>query len=215
MCRLKKQGGQKRGFRPTLPVDHASAGDRGRGRACGDGSRSMPRLTIRSSGSSRISRTRCCGTSSRRPSSYRRQIGDLPPDVGSRWMATDQIGPFRFHFVDELAELEPNRRVVWLSSAPWNARVEYMCTADGDRTRVRATYQGDVVGFLQILVGWLPTRAFGWIPRAGLPPAEPGALDARCKPRNAGTTDYPNGVQEPERADLFAGVDSGRPAPAE
>ena len=40
---------------------------------------------------------------------YRRQIGDLPPDVGSQWMATDQIGPFRFHFVDELAELEPNR----------------------------------------------------------------------------------------------------------
>ena len=34
---------------------------------------------------------------------FRRQIGDLPPDVGTRWMATDQIGPFRFHFVDELA----------------------------------------------------------------------------------------------------------------
>jgi len=50
---------------------------------------------------------------------FRRQIGDLPLEVGTRWMATDQIGPFRFHFVDELAELEPDRRVVWLSSTPW------------------------------------------------------------------------------------------------
>ncbi len=104
---------------------------------------------------------------------FRRQIGDLPPDVGTRWMATDQIGPFRFHFVDELAELEPNRRVVWLSSAPWNARVEYLCTADGDRTLIRATYQGDVVGFLQVLVGWLPDASVRVVPRAGLPPAGP------------------------------------------
>jgi hypothetical protein len=28
-------------------------------------------------------------------------------------MATDRIGPFRFHFIDELAELEPNQHVVW------------------------------------------------------------------------------------------------------
>jgi hypothetical protein len=47
-------------------------------------------------------------------------------------MATDRIGPFRFHFIDELAELEPNRRVVWLSSAPWNSRVEYVCTPVGE-----------------------------------------------------------------------------------
>src|SRR6186997_1975840 len=94
---------------------------------------------------------------------FRRQIGDQPPRIGTRWMATDQIGPFRFHFVDELAELEADRRVVWLSSAPWNAQVEYLCIADGERTQVRATYQGHVVGFLQVLVGWLPTRMFGWI----------------------------------------------------
>lgn len=94
---------------------------------------------------------------------YRRQVGEGPPAIGTRWMATDQIGPFRFHFVDELAELEPNQRVVWLSSAPWNARVEYTCTPADDGTRIRATYQGDVVGFLRILVAWLPTWAFRWI----------------------------------------------------
>ena len=145
---------------------------------------------------------------------YRRQIGDLPPDVGSQWMATDQIGPFRFHFVDELAELEPNQRVVWLSSAPWNARVEYLCTADGDRTRIRATYQGDVVGFLQVLVGWLPTRAFGWIlardfHRLGR------VLSREASAARRWHDAYPDGASVPEAAGLFPGVDAGRAAPAE
>ena len=145
---------------------------------------------------------------------YRRQIGDLPPEVGTRWMATDQIGPFRFHFVDELAELEPNRRVVWLSSAPWNARVDYLCTADGDRTRVRATYQGDVVGFLKVLVGWLPTRAFGWILARDFHRLN-RVLSREVQAAQRWNNQYPDGVPEPDAADLFAGVDSGLPAPAE
>jgi uncharacterized protein YndB with AHSA1/START domain len=145
---------------------------------------------------------------------FRQQIGDQPPDVGTRWMATDQIGPFRFHFVDELAVLEPNHRVVWLSSAPWNARVEYLCTADGDGTRIRATYQGDVIGFLQVLVGWLPLRAFALIlgrdfHRLNRVLSREKLAAQRWRDR------YPNGIPEPDAADLFAGVDSGRPAPAE
>jgi uncharacterized protein YndB with AHSA1/START domain len=144
---------------------------------------------------------------------FRRQIGNQPPDLGSQWMATDQIGPFRFHFVDELAELEPNRRVVWLSSAPWNAQVEYLCTADGARTRIRATYRGDVVGFLKVLVGWLPTRAFGWIlardfQRLGR------VLSKEASAAQRWHDAYPDGVPVPEAADLSAGVDAGRPAPA-
>jgi uncharacterized protein YndB with AHSA1/START domain len=87
---------------------------------------------------------------------YRRQIGDQPPRIGTRWMATDRIGPFRFHFIDELAELEPNRRVVWLSSAPWNSRVEYICAPVGADTSVRASYDGDISGSLRLLTGWLP-----------------------------------------------------------
>jgi len=90
---------------------------------------------------------------------FRRRMDDGPVRVGSRWMATDRIGPFRFHFVDELAELEPNRRVVWLSSWPWNARVAYSCTAHGQGTHIRATYEGDVSGSLRIVVGWLPAWA--------------------------------------------------------
>jgi uncharacterized protein YndB with AHSA1/START domain len=94
---------------------------------------------------------------------FRRQIGDEPPRIGTRWMATDRIGPFRFHFIDELAELEPNHRVVWLSSAPWNSRVEYICTADGEITNVEARYEGDISGFLRLLTWWLPAGVVRWV----------------------------------------------------
>lgn len=94
---------------------------------------------------------------------FRRQIGDQPPRVGTRWMATDRIGPFRFHFIDELAELDPNGRVVWLSSAPWNSRVEYVCTPLDAGTSVRATYAGDISGSLRLLTWWLPLGIVRWI----------------------------------------------------
>ncbi|RPH35584.1 MAG: hypothetical protein EHM90_03945, partial [Chloroflexi bacterium] len=54
----------------------------------------------------------------------RRRIGDGSQTVGSRWAAVDRIGPFRIRFTDELGEVEPDARVAWLSSAPWNSRVE-------------------------------------------------------------------------------------------
>jgi uncharacterized protein YndB with AHSA1/START domain len=145
---------------------------------------------------------------------FRRQIDDLPPEVGTRWMATDQIGPFRFHFVDELAELEPNRRVAWLSSAPWNARVEYVCTAEGDGTRVRATYEGDVVGFLQVLVGWLPTRTFGWILARDFRRLDQ-VLSKEASSARRWRGAYPDGASEPDAAALFARADSRRAAQAE
>jgi hypothetical protein len=67
-------------------------------------------------------------------------------------------------FVDELVALEENRRVVWWSSAPWNARVEYACEPDGEGgTRIRATYEGDISGSLRLLVGWIPARLTHWI----------------------------------------------------
>ena len=93
----------------------------------------------------------------------RRPMGDELIGIGSRWMATDRIGPVRIHFVDELAELVPNRRVVWLSSAPWNARVEYDCAGDGRTTRVEARYSGDLGGPVRWLLGWLPSWATRWI----------------------------------------------------
>lgn len=91
---------------------------------------------------------------------FRRQIDPGPPRIGTRWMSTDRIGPFRIHFIDTLEELEEHRRVVWGSSAPWNARVEYLCAEAGTRTRVRATYEGDLGDSLRWQVGWLPS--WGW-----------------------------------------------------
>jgi uncharacterized protein YndB with AHSA1/START domain len=145
---------------------------------------------------------------------FRRQLGERPPDVGTRWMATDQVGPFRFHFVDELAELEPNRRVVWLSSAPWNARVEYRCAPEAGGTRVQATYEGDVVGLLRVLVGWLPTGVFGWIL------ARDFRRLNRILERDAQATrrwqhHYPAGVPGLDSPERVAAIETGRPAPAE
>jgi uncharacterized protein YndB with AHSA1/START domain len=85
----------------------------------------------------------------------RRPLDGGPVVVGSTYTAIDRIGPFSVHFTDELAELEAGRRVVWASSAPWNARTEYVCEPWGGGTRVRARYEGDIGGWL---------RLFAWIP---------------------------------------------------
>ena len=92
----------------------------------------------------------------------RRRIGDGAPVVGSRWAAVDRIGPFRIRFTDELCEIELNRGVVWLSTAPWNSRVEYRLRPETNGTRIVASYEGDVAGWLR-LVALLPTRALAWI----------------------------------------------------
>lgn len=94
---------------------------------------------------------------------FRRQIDAGTPRVGTRWMATDRVGPFRIHFIDLLEELDENRRVVWLSSAPWNSRVEYACEESGAGTRIRADYAGELSDSLRWQVGWLPGRATHWI----------------------------------------------------
>jgi uncharacterized protein YndB with AHSA1/START domain len=87
---------------------------------------------------------------------YRRRAGAGPAVVGSRWAAVDRIvGPLRVRFEDVLEAIEPGRRVVWHSTAPWNSRVEYRCTADGTGTRIHACYEGDVAGWLG-LVALLP-----------------------------------------------------------
>jgi len=92
----------------------------------------------------------------------RRRIGDGPLAVGARWEAADRIGPFTIRFVDALAELEPNQRVVWLSSAPWNARVEYTCEETPGGTLIRARYGGAMSGWMR-LVGLVPRPLMGRI----------------------------------------------------
>lgn len=86
----------------------------------------------------------------------RRPLDAGPLQVGSRWDAVDRIGPFRIRFTDVLEVVEPERRVVWHSTSPWNSRVEYVCTPDAGGTLVHADYGGDVAGWLR-LVALLPT----------------------------------------------------------
>jgi Polyketide cyclase / dehydrase and lipid transport len=92
----------------------------------------------------------------------RRPIGNGPVAVGAQWEAADRIGPFTIRFVDELAALEPNQRVVWLSSAPWNARVEYVCVETPGGTLIRARYGGAMSGWMR-LVALVPRPVMGWI----------------------------------------------------
>lgn len=94
----------------------------------------------------------------------RRPIDDGPPRVGSRWAAVDRVGPFRVRFTDVLEALEPDRRVVWYSTSPWNSRVEYLTVPDGAGTRVRADYGGDVAAGLR-LVALLPTSVLAQVLR--------------------------------------------------
>ncbi|WP_164743435.1 SRPBCC family protein [Microbacterium sulfonylureivorans] len=89
---------------------------------------------------------------------FRRRIDTGPIRVGATWMATDRIGPFRIHFIDRLEALDENRRVVWLSSAPWNSRVEYACGPSADGTRIRADYAGELSDSLRWQLGWVPGR---------------------------------------------------------
>ncbi|MDY0911095.1 SRPBCC family protein [Microbacterium sp. CFBP9034] len=93
---------------------------------------------------------------------FRQLIGDVPPDVGSRWWAVDRIGPFRVRFADVLESIEPGRRVVWHSTSPWNSRVEYVCLPENGGTRMRAEYEGDIAGWLG-LTALLPAIAWEWI----------------------------------------------------
>jgi hypothetical protein len=90
---------------------------------------------------------------------FREQIDAGAPRVGTRWMATDRVGPFRLHFIDSLELLDLNRRVVWLSSAPWNSRVEYACAESDAGTRIRAEYVGELSGSARWQLGWLPRWA--------------------------------------------------------
>ena len=92
----------------------------------------------------------------------RRPLTGGAPRVGARWESADRIGPFTIRFVDELAELEHDRRAVWLSSAPWNARVEYACERVAGGTRIRATYGGAMSGWLRLLA-FVPRPMMGWI----------------------------------------------------
>lgn len=92
----------------------------------------------------------------------RRPISGGPLRIGSRWASTDRIILFDIHFIDELVEYEADRLLAWSSSAPWNALTTYACEPIEGGTRVRATYEGDVSGWLRVL-SYVPDAILGWV----------------------------------------------------
>ena len=65
---------------------------------------------------------------------FRRQIDAGPPRVGTRWMATDRIGPFRIHFIDRLdiSRREPTRGLAVIGALERARRVRVRGVRRGD-----------------------------------------------------------------------------------
>lgn len=145
---------------------------------------------------------------------FRRQIDAGPPSVGTRWMATDRIGPYRIHFIDRLDVLDENRRAVWLSSAPWNSRVEYACIESGETTRIRADYVGDLSDSLRWQVGWLPGWATHWILAQDFRRLD-RLLTRECREADRWQLQHPRreNPPDPNGADRRAGTAAHRTAP--
>lgn len=85
------------------------------------------------------------------PAIERRRIDSGPPRPGSRWASADRVGPMTVRFTDELVELDPDRRVVWRHTAPWNARTVMTCTPSATGTVVTADFTADPTGRLRPL----------------------------------------------------------------
>jgi hypothetical protein len=70
-----------------------------------------------------------------------------------------------------------------------------------------------VEGFLRVLVGWLPTRVFGWILARDFHRLR-RVMSKEASAAQRWHDAYPDGIPVPEAADLSAGVDAGRTARA-
>ena len=88
----------------------------------------------------------------------RTKIGDGPVGPGTKWRSIDRVGPLKVEFTDELVELEPNSRVVFRQSSPWNSLVEYRVEADGDRTVLHVHWEGKLEG----KIWWLDLMPDSW-----------------------------------------------------
>jgi len=111
-------------------------------------------------------------------------------------------------------ELDENRRAVWLSSAPWNSRVEYACIGSGEATRIRADYVGDLSDSLRWQVGWLPGWATHWILAQDFRRLD-RLLTRECREADRWQLQHPRreNPPDPNGADRRAGTAAHRTAP--
>jgi uncharacterized protein YndB with AHSA1/START domain len=93
----------------------------------------------------------------------RTRLDEGPMRPGAIWRSVDRLGPVRVEFTDELVAVEPNRRVLWKQSAPWNSKAEYRVEADGEATVVHVHFEGIPTGnirWLRLFPDWLSTKVY-------------------------------------------------------
>lgn len=93
----------------------------------------------------------------------RTRIDSGPIGPGSRWRSVDRVGPLRVEFTDELVAIEPNHRVIFKQSSPWNSQGGFRVEADGNGSVVHVNFWGKPSGkirWLDVMPDWLATRVF-------------------------------------------------------
>jgi len=93
----------------------------------------------------------------------RTRLDDGPIQRGAVWKSVDRVGPFRVAFTDTLVDLEPNRRVAFAQSHPWNGWGEYVVepTEDGG-THLRVRFEAKPTGVIRFL-GWIPDGVSAYV----------------------------------------------------
>ncbi len=82
----------------------------------------------------------------------RTRVDTGPIEPGAEWRSVDRIGPWKIEFTDKLAEIEPETRVVWIQSEPWNARTEYRLEAvDDHRSVIHVNFEANLSGWMRLM----------------------------------------------------------------
>ena len=85
-----------------------------------------------------------------------KRISTGPVEPGAEWKGVTRVGLWIVASTDRLTDFEPETRVAWETSAPWNARTEYRLEALGDdQSVVHLDFEAHPSGWLG-LMDWLP-----------------------------------------------------------
>jgi uncharacterized protein YndB with AHSA1/START domain len=80
-----------------------------------------------------------------------RPLGSPDLVVGGTWAQVDRMGPFSVRMVQELVAIEPPRRVLWRTGAPYHGSEETVCAEMGSGTRVSVRFDASPTGWLRLL----------------------------------------------------------------
>lgn len=82
----------------------------------------------------------------------RTRLNTGPVEPGAEWKSVDRIGPWKIEFTDRLAEIEPETRVVWIQSEPWNARTEYRLEpVDDHQSVIHMDFEANLSGWMRLM----------------------------------------------------------------